>query len=523
MISSEDREAIGLLLAELDSQESLTDGELVDAVARLPANLELLDQLVLAAKERNSRWADRLRVAARHQLRRRQVRERPTTGPDPQPTSLASLLASGGRITAKINTLLAAARSADPSAVDAVRRRLACEENPFVLATMASFLGRTGGPEDANALLALVDHDDERVAANALQAINELRLDVPIDRALDLANRKDGRMRANALVVLGRLDPGLVLERIGQLLECAPEDVRGSIAYVLGEMAPDSPVLERIFSMFRSETAPGVLRHVATSLAGHIRSSNKDRIIGELYELRRDANEEKLALVNTVIQEVGVSLGLVESEVDTIGQDHLAALAATSAQPDLVEDDAPLSFAEIWGIRPLSKPGTVPGTVPTLVPPPSAFRQRHAAPAALALITGLATGWITGGPLPAAALEQSAAKRPVSRQLRLAASSAPRTPSSRRAPPPLLPAAEGGGGSRVPSYAPHPVSGTTIDLDGTVVFASTTKVILRCRDRFFVLRGGRAVSRLTVGQSFRGQGRAANIAANGLIYVDVEV
>src|SRR5690606_28259196 len=89
---------------------------------------------------------------------------------DPVQTPLEALPVSSERSTVKVKALVHATRAGDPASAEAVRRHIAGETNPFVLATMASVLGRAGTPADASLLAPLLDHADARVVANALQA-----------------------------------------------------------------------------------------------------------------------------------------------------------------------------------------------------------------------------------------------------------------------------------------------------------------------------------------------------------------
>lgn len=62
----------------------------------------------------------------------------------PGAAPLEQLLVSNERSTVKVKALVHATRAGDPGSAQAVRKHIGAEENPFVLATMASVLGRAG-------------------------------------------------------------------------------------------------------------------------------------------------------------------------------------------------------------------------------------------------------------------------------------------------------------------------------------------------------------------------------------------
>ena len=91
-------------------------------------------------------------------------------------------------------------------AVPPLREHLAQEEAERVLATLILGLGHLAGPEVLPDLGPFLQHDDDRVRANTVEAIDLLLQRAYRRWMIPLADDPNNRTRANAALALGRFD-----------------------------------------------------------------------------------------------------------------------------------------------------------------------------------------------------------------------------------------------------------------------------------------------------------------------------
>lgn len=536
MLTPEDRAIIAGLLSELAAMSGPTVEDMLVLIARVPPRQEAYAYLVEQALGR--RELPRQRVLALREAVRR-------SGP---PASLAAPhrradLSSGGPAREKIGALMRAVREQEPGAADAIRQGIGAERDPFVLATMASALGRLGCAADAMLLIGLLENEDARVVANALEALGRLGACLPVEGLTRLIERSDGRVRSTALALLGRVDVGRVLEALWLLSASARPAARAGAVHALGELLQHPRAVQMLLSLFEHEEDPSVLRRIAASVKKCALVMDPKSLVGSLHELRGHSAGGKHALIAELLQELAVELGMVEEDVERIGRERSHDMQPSAGSYPVrdelgslpvaprMEGDADLSFAAAWGppsggavcADPAS--GSCPASAgiddlarmehiervkrvqtrsrPATIPPPGPVpgRRRTWIPAVallaatLVLVIGLSRG--AGGIAPSVAARKD--PRPSALPSKL------RTHGPRE---------------RAPQATAGTPVGSPVELDGRVVSASRNRMIVRSGAQYYVV-GGRELEDYRAGQVFRGLARMMGTAPNGLIRVDV--
>lgn len=263
---------------------------------------------------------------------------------------LEGLLDSDQAYPAKVDALQAAARDDTTNALTAIRARIARERNPFVLATMASVLGRCGGDADKSFLLPLLDDADRRVVANALESLYRLRVALPLNRLILLLKDGDVRVRANALVLASLADPDRVLQLVERLIAHPDPTVRSAVAHLLGELSARDQATRLLVRMLAIEQSVPILKHLAVGLKKHITLENVNDHLGEVASLGDQCTGAKLALLKASVQEIATELGIVREVVEDLARHHretqasrLIAGGAAPQPPDSPDPAFPVS------------------------------------------------------------------------------------------------------------------------------------------------------------------------------------
>ncbi|MBI4859883.1 MAG: HEAT repeat domain-containing protein [Candidatus Riflebacteria bacterium] len=244
---------------------------------------------------------------------------------------LAQLLASPLPYPPKVKALTACLEQRDAASQKVVRRYIANEQDPFVLATMASFLGALGDAQDSTTLVTLLMNQDQRVVANALEAICKLRIEVPTHMLSPLIASPDPRVRANALAVLEKADPEAVLALVAKATHSRDLGLRRSIAHLLGQLQDHPKVSELLLAMLKTDPDTGVLKQAAASLKRSTRRRHAAAVVGPLYELKYIASGSRLALVNMLLHEIAIEVGWTEDQVREVGDQYLDARVSKAA------------------------------------------------------------------------------------------------------------------------------------------------------------------------------------------------
>lgn len=173
----------------------------------------------------------------------------------------------------------------DPEhALDLLALRLDEETSPKVLASLVRVVSETGGPEHYGMLAPFLHHDDNRVRANAVEALDALLRRCLLTPLHAMDHDGSNRVRANVVVVLARFDVEAAAGVLEPMVGHEDKWFRLSAAWAAG--ATGIPrLLEAIVPLLR-DLEPDVQLQAIKSLAG------LPRVGAVLTELERLAGEE---------------------------------------------------------------------------------------------------------------------------------------------------------------------------------------------------------------------------------------
>jgi len=140
----------------------------------------------------------------------------------------------------RIRALTAIADRRDSEATDSVKLRLDQEPNIYVTSKVLITLGWIGSDQDVSCITSWLDHDDGRVVASAIEALEDLGDRTSAGRVRALAGYKDPRIRANAILFLSRLMGEDVGERILTLLTGRTAREKLSGLFVVNQLSDTS-------------------------------------------------------------------------------------------------------------------------------------------------------------------------------------------------------------------------------------------------------------------------------------------
>ncbi len=106
----------------------------------------------------------------------------------------------------------------------------------WVMATAVSAIGRTLKEEYVENVAALLDHEDARVRANAVEASSVLRWDKLNEKCLGLLNDKNDRVRVNAAIALWKNGDNSVFDALEKMAKSKSRWVRSSAVFALGKI-----------------------------------------------------------------------------------------------------------------------------------------------------------------------------------------------------------------------------------------------------------------------------------------------
>lgn len=129
-------------------------------------------------------------------------------------------------------------------AKDLLLALLKTETSARVLATMVRVLGALGDPSDYPALLGFLDHDDPRVRANSVEAVDHLLGRGLKPRLEAMVADPSNRVRANAAVVLARFDGAAAAAVIRDMVHHDDKWFRMSAAWAAWSTAAPQLVAE---------------------------------------------------------------------------------------------------------------------------------------------------------------------------------------------------------------------------------------------------------------------------------------
>lgn len=195
----------------------------------------------------------------------------PAPGPDITalaPAQVEQNLASADQWT-RLQTVRAIERFAAREYVPLLIRRLGVEDNRQVLSALLLAAGKVGGEEGGAAILPFLKHEDARVRANAIEAVDALGDEAFLVHLIPFLRDPDNRCRANAVLALRRYGRVNVFKTLEDMLRAPEVWMQDSATFVLGRMGSGPKVFELLqtalesdFLVVRSQ-ARGVLERMA--------------------------------------------------------------------------------------------------------------------------------------------------------------------------------------------------------------------------------------------------------------------
>lgn len=353
MLTPEDQETIGTVLAEFALRGPGGASHCAELLARLPKSQESLETFIRQAQEQGLTWVEQL--AATLLEVRHQGPDSSETPPSPSgwtELTLTALLDSAAPGRAKTEALLSVAREHPPYLAQVARTRLESQTDPFVLATLASVLGRVGQRADVLPLMVLLKNPDSRVVANTLEALYRHHVEVPAEVLEKFMTQEDDRVRVHALALWGIADPQRSVDEIATLTEAPDPRRRASVAYLLGELAHRARALELLAKMLAVEDQVQVLRRLASSLRRQTGPAQAAAVVARVREIGADAPPAKASLLKDLCHDLSRENGL--DRPPSMGSavrpatDPAMRLPGTMVAPvlSLTEDTAPLPGAD---------------------------------------------------------------------------------------------------------------------------------------------------------------------------------
>ncbi|HNV68229.1 MAG TPA: HEAT repeat domain-containing protein [Candidatus Ozemobacteraceae bacterium] len=145
----------------------------------------------------------------------------------------------------RLNAIEALAQVGEHSLARRFEEMLRAEKDDWVIATLASILGRVGNRDQIPLISDCLSHRDARVRANSVESLGMLAGPECRDQLQPFLRDPNDRVRVNAAIVLWRLGDREVTGILKELIKDSNKWVRASAAFALGEIAdPDAvPVL----------------------------------------------------------------------------------------------------------------------------------------------------------------------------------------------------------------------------------------------------------------------------------------
>ncbi|MBI3890849.1 MAG: HEAT repeat domain-containing protein [Candidatus Wallbacteria bacterium] len=166
--------------------------------------------------------------------------------------------------------------TAKPEVLDA----LESAQEPIVVSAALSTLSVIGSTDDVAMVRRFLGHKNDRVRANAVEAIERLgTAEQVLTLVSPLANDRDNRVRGNALKALGKHEPASVLPHVEYMLSSADVDTRATALFVLGTL--DSvDTLDLLSRVSEDESAD--LRRKAAPLLGKCPAAGAEPLLQKL-------------------------------------------------------------------------------------------------------------------------------------------------------------------------------------------------------------------------------------------------
>jgi hypothetical protein len=514
LLTPDEKEQIAALVDQLVARPGVGEAEAFELLRALPERPEALAlaRELVASRQGALAGALEMAIARLRSLFAADEVARPVeavpAGAGDAAEALGRLLEAAVPYPAKVDALLGAIRHDERRVAPVLRARIAVESNPFVLATLASALGHLGEPADGALLRPLLDSTDARVVANALDAYTRLKADAPLAQVRELVGAADHRLRLSALGLIARSDPAAVLALVPALIKERAAPFASGLAMLLGNLGDSPRATELLLEMLALEDRTQVLKHVAQSLKRHATPERAPAILGPLELQRAAAGGAKQAMLGALHSEIAA---LAPAPAPT-GMRHTPPQGFRAVDPKSIVTTAAYGTPRPPGLVSPNQPsGAVTAPPPSAEPaPPRMGWTGGAVAAGLLVLVAVGPG---RAPAPTAAARAvtrhagdehaapaSAVTAPAARSL--TARSAAADPFARPAPKHLGPA------------------GSEVLIEGTVITVGQKRVIVRCGDRFYTLRG-KGLDDVKPGDAIKRSGKVSGVASDGMIFVAV--
>jgi serine/threonine-protein kinase len=183
--------------------------------------------------------------------------------------------------------------------VELFARLLREEEHSHVISSMIAMIGERGVTSMLPLIREYLHHADDRVRANAVDALAAVGSKEDIPLLLELIDDPGNRVRANVFTALWRLGEFSQMEKLLKMLKAEEENMRASAVYVLGEMVTDR-ALKLLQETINDESAL-VRRNVVRSLNCY----RPDQSIPTLIKMLADSNRSVVDMIAKVLISYG--------------------------------------------------------------------------------------------------------------------------------------------------------------------------------------------------------------------------
>ena len=150
----------------------------------------------------------------------------------------------------RINAIDAASRINTKEMCDDLVKIISRSDTDIWVMAAVSALGKTGKSEYAPKVAELLNHEDARVRANAVEAVSSLNWKNLNEACINLLNDKNDRVRVNAAIALWKNGNNSVFESLAKMASSKSRWVRSSAVFALGKIKDKAatPILLTILS-----------------------------------------------------------------------------------------------------------------------------------------------------------------------------------------------------------------------------------------------------------------------------------
>lgn len=272
------------------------------------------------------------------------------SGEDDKIAKLRTLAASDDP-TVREKVARGVVQSGNPEYLDILTALLPKEDDPRVLATMATAIGRLGNETHGNFLARLLVHKDYRVRANAVESAGNLDLRELYPNVIKLLRDEDNRVRANAAAAIRAFKPEKTLEALEQMMSSGRIDLQDSAIYCLERVNMEEAVEILAIGLVDSKST---IREKAVSALQHCASKGFEQAMALLEAYRTGGTEEE-------IRESSTEDDRVVQAVDGKGHDWNRAAKSPESPGGLDDQDYKVRLGHVLA---MGSPGNSDAVIP---------------------------------------------------------------------------------------------------------------------------------------------------------------